>query len=208
VGDCRPHAGALRRRLCAREPLTIVARVFPEQFRDLRVQHLASLLPRAAGQPGPLGAGQRSAADRAADAGPYNETYFEHAYLARYLGFPLVEGTGSDGARRLRLPEDLSGLRRVHAILRRLDDDYCDPLELRGDSALGVPGLLQAVRAGNVLVANALGSGLLESAALPGFLPRICEKLLGEPLAMPSVATWWCGERRRWSSRSSTSINW
>jgi hypothetical protein len=88
----------------------------------------------------------------------------------------------------------VSGLKRVHAILRRLDDDFCDPVELRADSALGVPGLLGAVRAGKVLVANALGSGLLESAALPGFLPGICRHLLGEELAMPSVATWWCGE--------------
>ena len=127
--------------------------------------------------------------------GPYNETYFEHAYLARYLGFPLVEGQDLTVRSECVYLRTLSGLRRVHAILRRLDDDYCDPLELRGDSALGVPGLLQAVRAGNVLVANALGSGLLESPALPGFLPGACEKLLGEPLAMPSVATWWCGEQ-------------
>ncbi len=126
--------------------------------------------------------------------GPYNETYFEHAYLARYLGFPLVEGQDLTVRGECVYLKTLSGLRRVHAILRRLDDDYCDPLELRGDSALGVPGLLQAVRAGKVLVANALGSGLLESAALPGFLPGACQKLLGETLAMPSVGTWWCGE--------------
>ena len=89
----------------------------------------------------------------------------------------------------------LAGLRRVHAILRRLDDDYCDPLELRADSALGVPGLLGAVRAGRVMLANALGSGVLESAAWLGFLPGASQSLLGEPLRLPSVATWWCGER-------------
>ncbi|MCP2853503.1 circularly permuted type 2 ATP-grasp protein, partial [Salmonella enterica] len=82
----------------------------------------------------------------------------------------------------------------VHAVLRRLDDDFCDPLELRADSALGVPGLVDAARRGNVLIANALGSNLLETGALLGFLPRLCERLLGEPLAMPSLATWWCGE--------------
>ena len=82
----------------------------------------------------------------------------------------------------------------MHAILRRQDDDYCDPLELRNDSALGVPGLVDAVRRGNVLIANALGSNLLESSALLGYLPRLSERLLGEPLRMPSVATWWCGE--------------
>jgi uncharacterized alpha-E superfamily protein len=180
----------------ALENRTIVGSVFPELFRDLRVQHLASFFrqlqeslaywaPRT-GEP-PLIV--------LLTPGPYNETYFEHAYLARYLGFPLVEGQDLTVRGDCVYLRTLSGLRRVHAILRRLDDDYCDPLELRSDSALGVAGLLQAVRAGNVLVANAIGSGLLESAALPGFLPGACEKLLGEPLAMPSVATWWCGEQ-------------
>ncbi|HNA22180.1 MAG TPA: circularly permuted type 2 ATP-grasp protein, partial [Agitococcus sp.] len=89
----------------------------------------------------------------------------------------------------------LNGLKRVHAILRRLDDDYCDPLELRSDSALGVAGLLDAVRSGNVLVANALGSGVVESAGLLGFLPKICQYLFDEPLKLPSVPTWWCGEQ-------------
>ncbi|EXI78443.1 MAG: hypothetical protein AW10_03050 [Candidatus Accumulibacter appositus] len=180
----------------ALENRTIVGRTFPEQFRDLNVQHLASFFRKFqdalahwaphAGEP-PLIV--------LLTPGPYNETYFEHAYLARYLGFPLVEGQDLTVRGELVYLKTLNGLRRVHAILRRLDDDYCDPLELRSDSALGVPGLLQAVRAGKVLVANALGSGLLESAALPGFLPGACEKLLGEPLAMPSVATWWCGEQ-------------
>jgi hypothetical protein len=87
------------------------------------------------------------------------------------------------------------GLRRVHAILRRQDDDFCDPLELRSDSALGVPGLTDCARRGSVLLANAIGSGVLESGALMGFLPALSERLLGEPLAMPSVATWWLGER-------------
>ena len=88
----------------------------------------------------------------------------------------------------------LQGLKRVHGLLRRLDDEYCDPASLRADSALGVAGLISAARAGNVLIANALGSGVLESPALLGFLPAICESLLGERLALPSVATWWCGE--------------
>ncbi|WP_263769489.1 circularly permuted type 2 ATP-grasp protein [Propionivibrio soli] len=181
----------------ALENRVIVSRLFPEKFRDLGVKPLNGFF--AALQES---LSHWAAADEGGTApmivlltpGPYNETYFEHAYLARQLGYPLVEGqdlTVRNDAVYLRT---LSGLRRVHAILRRLDDDYCDPLELRGDSALGVPGLLQAVRAGKVLVANALGTGLLESAALPGFLPGACEKLLGESLRMPSVGTWWCGE--------------
>src|SRR6185369_3055426 len=126
--------------------------------------------------------------------GPYNETYFEHSFLARYLGFPLVEGKDLIVRDDCVYLKTLRGLRRVHAILRRLDDDFCDPVELRADSALGIPGLLHAVRAGNVLVANALGSAVLETVAFSGFYPAVSERLFGETLAMPSIATWWCGE--------------
>jgi uncharacterized circularly permuted ATP-grasp superfamily protein/uncharacterized alpha-E superfamily protein len=183
----------------ALENRLIVSRVFPEQFRDMSVQHLAaffhSLQASLAHWAPHAGSGHETPLIVLLTPGPYNETYFEHAYLARYLGYPLVEGQDLTVRDECVYLKTLTGLRRVHAIFRRLDDDYCDPLELRGDSALGVPGLLQSVRAGKVLVANALGSGLLQSAALPGFLPSACEKLLGEPLAMPSVGTWWCGER-------------
>ena len=126
--------------------------------------------------------------------GPFNETYFEHAYLARQLGLPLVEGTDLTVRNDTVYLKTVAGLRRVHAILRRLDDDYCDPVELRSDSALGVAGLLGAVRAGRVEVANALGTGVLESAAWLGFLPKIASRLLGETLELPTLATWWCGE--------------
>jgi len=179
----------------ALENRLIVSRVFPELFRDLRVHHLAeffrtqhqslSQFAPSDGEP-PLIV--------LLTPGPYNETYFEHAYLARYLGFPLVEGQDLTVRGDMVYLKTLSGLQRVHGILRRLDDGYCDPLELRGDSALGVPGLLQAARAGHVLIANALGSGVVESEAISGFLPNICQHLLGEPLMIPSVATWWCGE--------------
>ena len=126
--------------------------------------------------------------------GPYNETYFEQAYLARYLGIPLVEGNDlTVRSERLYL-RTLHGLERVHGVLRRLDDAYCDPLELRPDSALGVPGLLQAVRAGQVLVSNAIGSGFLESHAVHGFLPAIARSMLGVDLKLPARHTWWCGE--------------
>ncbi len=179
----------------ALENRLIISRVFPDLFHDLKVQHLASF----------FAALRDSLAHWAPHddeapmivlltPGPYNETYFEHAYLARYLGFPLVEGhdlTVRSGCVWLKT---LSGLQRVHAIVRRLDDDYCDPLELSADSTLGVAGLADAARRGNVLLANALGSNLLESGALLGFLPSLCRNLLGEELAMPSVGTWWCGE--------------
>lgn len=179
----------------ALENRLVISRAFPELFRDLKVQHLADFF-RTLRDSLSHWAPNDDDAPRIVllTPGPYNETYFEHAYLARYLGFPLVEGsdlTVRDGCVWLKT---LSGLQRVHAILRRLDDDFCDPLELRSDSALGIPGLTEVARRGNVLIANALGSNLLESGALLGFLPGLSEHLLGEPLRMPSVATWWCGE--------------
>jgi len=174
----------------------IVSRLFPEAFRELRVQRLGAtfrslldMLYRAS----PVSAGTTPRVVLLTP-GPYSETYFEHVYLARYLGVPLVEGSDLTVRDDRVFLKTLHGLERVHGILRRLDDDYCDPLELRSDSALGVPGLLQAVRAGQVLVANALGSGFLESPAVAGFLPAIAQRLFGEKLTLPSLASWWCGE--------------
>ncbi len=115
--------------------------------------------------------------------GPYNETYFEHAYLARYLGLPLVEGSDLTVRDERVYLKTMRGLERVHGILRRLDDDFCDPVELRSESTIGVPGLLQAIRARHVLVANALGCGFLESPALNGFLPAISRRLRGRGAA-------------------------
>jgi len=179
----------------ALENRLIVSRTFPALYRDLRVQHVAhffatmrdSLMHFAPKGDGP-------ALTVLLTPGPYNETYFEHALLARYLGFPLVEG-GDLTVRGGRVwLKTIGGLKRVHAILRRQDDTFCDPLELRSDSALGVAGLTDCARRGNVLIANALGSGVIESGALLGFLPRLCEHLIGEALRLPSIATWWCGE--------------
>lgn len=174
----------------------IISRLFPEAFREMRVQHIASsyrrLLDTVELQAREVAGGTPRVV--LLTSGPYNETYFEHAYLARYLGVPLVEGGDlTVRADRVYL-RTVAGLEPVHGLLRRLDDDYCDPLELRPDSTLGIPGLLQAVRAGNVVMANALGSGCLESPAVQGFLPAISRRLLGEELAMPSLPSWWCGE--------------
>jgi uncharacterized circularly permuted ATP-grasp superfamily protein/uncharacterized alpha-E superfamily protein len=179
----------------ALENRTIVSRAFPELYRDLKVQHLAGFfrtLQETLTRQAPCD--DDAPLVVLLTPGRFNESYFEHLYLARQLGYPLVEGgdlTVRDATVYLKT---LSGLRRVHAIMRRLDDDFCDPLELRTDSALGVPGLLEAVRQGRVLVANALGSGVLESPGLLGFLPKINHYLFGEELILPSIATWWCGE--------------
>ena len=182
----------------ALENRLVVARVFPQMFSDLNVPHLASFfagvrdsLQHWAPKPS---AGEGAPLVVLLTPGPYNETYFEHALLARYLGFPLVEGSDLTVRGGCVWMKTVEGLRRVHAILRRQDDDYCDPLELRSDSALGVAGLTDCVRRGNVFLGNALGSGVLESGALLGYLPKLSEQLLGEPLRLPSVATWWLGE--------------
>ena len=129
--------------------------------------------------------------------GPLNETYFEHAYLANYLGYTLVQGddlTVWDGRVWLK---SLDGLRPVDIILRRVDDTFCDPLELRQDSRLGVAGLLEVIRQGNVVVINPPGSGVLENPGLMPFLPSIAKQLMDEDLHLPSVATWWCGQPKQ-----------
>lgn len=126
--------------------------------------------------------------------GPYNETYFEHAYLAKYLGYTMVQGADlmvREGKVRLKT---LEGLQPVDVILRRVDDTFCDPLELRPDSYIGVAGLVQTIRMGNVALANPLGSSLLENPGLLAFLPALAKYFLHEELTLPSPMTWWCGE--------------
>jgi uncharacterized circularly permuted ATP-grasp superfamily protein/uncharacterized alpha-E superfamily protein len=179
----------------------VISRQFPDAFRELRVQHIATSYRRlldSIERPARAVAGGAAPRVVLLTPGPYAETYFEHAYLARYLGLPLVEG-GDLVVREMRLfLKTVEGLEPVHGMLRRLDDDWCDPLELRADSALGVPGLLQAVRAGHVVMANALGNGFLESPAIQGFLPGIARRLLGQELLLPALPTWWCGEAAAW----------
>lgn len=179
----------------------IISKLFPEAFRQLRIQHIASsyrrLLDTFTELAKPLAKGE-TPRFALLTPGPYNETYFEHAYLARYLGLTLVEGADLTVRDQKLYLKTLQGLQPIHGLFRRLDDEFLDPLELKGDSTLGVPGLLQVVRAGNVLIANALGTGFLESPAIQGFLPAISEKLLGEKLLMPSLHSWWCGEQAAW----------
>ena len=177
----------------ALENRTIVSDVLPDLFRTSNVQRLA-----------PFFRAQRETLMRLADCdnprvalltpGPLNETYFEHSYLARYLGFTLVEGADLAVRNRRVYLKTVEGLQPVDVILRRVDDGFCDPLELRADSFLGAAGLVEAVAAGNVRIANALGSGVIETAAIMPFLPALSAHLLGEHLKLPSVATWWCGQ--------------
>jgi uncharacterized circularly permuted ATP-grasp superfamily protein/uncharacterized alpha-E superfamily protein len=171
------------------------SRILPEPFRDNHVHRLAGFFRDVQNTLAQLAPRQQDKARVVMlTPGPHNETYFEQAYLARYLGYMLVEGQDLTVRDNLVFLKTLSGLERVDVILRRVDDDFCDPLELRNDSILGVPGLVEAIRAGNVTVANALGSGIVQSPAFMSFLPGLCEHILGEPLQLPSVATWWCGQ--------------
>jgi uncharacterized circularly permuted ATP-grasp superfamily protein/uncharacterized alpha-E superfamily protein len=172
-----------------------ISRQFPQAFEALHVQRLAATY--GAMMDGlqhmcPAGSPPHVAL---LTPGPYSETYFEHAYLARYLGITLVEGSDLTVRDQRLYLKTLQGLRPVHGLIKRLDDEFLDPLELRPDSTLGVPGLLQAIRAGNVLVANMPGSAFLESPALLGFLPALARRLIGEKLRLPALPTWWCGER-------------
>ncbi len=171
----------------------VTSRMLPEMFRQMQVERIARFFLT-------LRETLESASTRdnprivLLSPGPTSPTYFEDAYLARYLGFGLVEGgdlTVRDDTVWLKT---LGGLLKVDVILRRLRDEECDPLELQSDSFFGVPGLTQAARTGNVVLANALGCSLVESPALVPFLPTLARSLLGEELLLPTVRTWWCGD--------------
>lgn len=188
----------------ALENRLIVSSLFAEPFRSLGVRRLAPSYSQLIATLAQAARATMTDAERRARAGsphiallspgPFSETYFEHAFLARYLGLTLVQGTDLTVREDKLYLKTLAGLERVHGVLRRLDDSFCDPVELRAESSIGVPGLLQVMRAGNVVVSNVPGAGVVESAALHGFLPGIADALFGEPLALPSIATWWCGE--------------
>ncbi|MCX4163509.1 MULTISPECIES: circularly permuted type 2 ATP-grasp protein [Paraburkholderia] len=185
----------------ALENRLIVSSLFADPFRAMRVSRLApsysqlvATLAQAARATMRDGDREESPHIALLTPGPFSETYFEHVFLARYLGVTLVEGKDLTVRDDKLYLKTLAGLERVHAVLRRLDDAFCDPVELRADSTIGVPGLLQVMRAGNVMVSNVPGSGFAESPALHGFMPGISQALLGEPLALPAVPTWWCGE--------------
>lgn len=181
----------------ALENRTVMNRVMSGLFKENKVARLSTFFQELQGALAALSFGP-TASPRVTvlTPGPYNETYFEHTYLASYLGYPLVQGddlTVREGSVALK---SLDGLQPVDVILRRVDDLFCDPLELRDDSQLGVAGLLEAARRHNVAVANPLGSSVLENPGLMPFLPSLARQLLGEDLILPSAATWWCGQSK------------
>ena len=176
----------------ALENRVIMARTLPDLFKDCRVERLAAffqafrdeLISRIPNDDPRL---------VIHSPGPAAETYFEHAYLARYLGVPLVEAADLTVRDRRVFMKTLSGLRPVHMIWRRVEAHQYDPLTLQSDGLNGIPGIIEALRAGQVSIVNALGSGLVESDALMNFLPKLSTILLGEELLLPQIASWWCG---------------
>ncbi|ETX10501.1 hypothetical protein MUS1_14810 [Marinomonas ushuaiensis DSM 15871] len=180
----------------ALENRTVVSRVIPNSFRENQVRRLAGFFQSFKNMLSTL-ACEWTDTPRIVmlTPGALSSTYFEQAYLSNYLGFPLVQGSDLTVRNGAVWMKSLNGLARVDVILRRVDDVYCDQAELKADSFLGVPGLLEVVRAGNVVLANPLGSGVLEAPALVKYLPAISDFLMGEQLTLPSVSSWWCGDK-------------
>lgn len=177
----------------ALENRLVMSRALPTGYRRMNVHRLAPFF-RA------FRATLADAAERVEPRiclltpGPYSQTYFEQAYLARYLGFLLLEGDDlvvHDGLTHVRT---IAGLKRADVIWRFVDSNYLDPLELNGQSRLGVSGLVSALRYGRTVVSNMPGCGFAESRALMSVMPLIASRLLGEELSLPNVATWWCGD--------------
>ena len=175
----------------------ISSRILPGVMRQLEVKRLNDFISK-------LCASHEKLAPRPVEnprivlltPGPANETFFEQSYLARNLGYTLAEGADLTVRNNKVYLKTIAEVKEVNVIIRHVDTSWCDPLELRNDSLLGVPGLVDVIRAGNVTIANALGSSLLETPALPAFLPTLCKYFLGEELKIPSVATWWCGQKK------------
>ena len=181
----------------ALENRMLMSRIFPkvlwesetrslQPFINAFTSHIESMAPRNAVSPNVA----------LLTAGPKNETYFEQSFLARNLGYTLAEGADLTVRNNQLFMKTIGGVQRVDVLVRRIDSSWTDPLELRNESLIGVPGLVNAVRQGNVAIANALGSGFVETTAMMAFLPWFCRNYLGENLEMPSVATWWCGQEK------------
>lgn len=178
----------------ALENRVVVAQFMPDVLRVCNVERLVTFFRVLGDRLRDLAPHNRDAPRVALlSPGPLSATYFEQAYLAQHLGITLVQGEDLTVRNDRVYLKTLGGLQPIDVLLRRVFDDYCDPLELRADSSLGVPGLVQAVRAGNVSTFNPLGTGLLGTPAFIPFLPGLCQKLLHQDLLMPSVPTYYCG---------------
>ena len=169
------------------------SRIYPDLFASSKIYRLAGFFRKFRDQ---LQSLRNNPNDLVGilTPGPMNDTYFEHAYIARYLGFMLLEGEDLTVRNDELMVRTVEGLKPIHVLWRRLDSAWADPLELNENSLLGTAGLLGTVRSGNLALVNALGAGVVEARAFLAFLPRISEALTGQTLALPNVATWWCGQ--------------
>ncbi|KJD36250.1 hypothetical protein PW52_06545 [Tamlana sedimentorum] len=174
-----------------------LSRIFPEAFKNINVkqsskffyefnQMLINCAPQNKANPNIV----------ILTPGPLNETYFEHAYMASFLGYPLVTGNDLVVRNGKLYMKTLKELKQVDVILKRVDDVFMDPLELREDSYLGVAGLLDIVRNKQVAVVNPIGSGVLENSGLIPFMNQICNYFFDEDLILPQIASWWCGQKK------------
>ena len=177
----------------ALENRVATSRIFSDIFNDLNVHRLAGFFQDFEESLMGLRIGDDSQA-ALLTPGTLSATYYEHAYIARYLGLLLVEGEDILVERGRPMVRTVSGLKPISVLWRRLDTMYSDPLELSEDSQIGVPGLIGAIRQNAVSVVNAIGSGVLETRAMLAFYPRLAKIVLGEDLKIPNVATWWCGQ--------------
>ena len=128
--------------------------------------------------------------------GPLNETYFEHSYISSFLDLTLVQGEDLLVKNNQLWLKNLNGLRKVDTLIRRVDSQYCDPLELKNNSQLGVAGLVNVIRKDNLSMINPIGVGILENIGLNPFMKNIAKFLLNEELILPQIATWWCGQEK------------
>ncbi|HVL21314.1 MAG TPA: circularly permuted type 2 ATP-grasp protein, partial [Amaricoccus sp.] len=177
----------------ALENRVATSRIFSDLYAESNVHRLASFFRRFRDALQGL-CEDRDSRVAILTPGPLNDTYFEHAYIARYLGFMLLEGEDLSVEDSRVMVRTVAGLRPVSVLWRRLDAAFADPLELDATSRLGTPGLVGALRRGSATLVNALGTGILETRALLAFMPRIAKALLGEALILPNIATWWCGQ--------------
>ncbi|MBI1389377.1 MAG: hypothetical protein GC154_13115 [bacterium] len=180
----------------ALENRIVTHRLYPQVLRESNVRRLAEFFKRYLNTLVELLPPARQEEPHIVLLGPgsEHEAYFEHSYLAKYLGLNLVEDADLTVRDEIVYLKTLEGLVQVDAIIRRVEDWTCDPLWMNDRSNSGIPGLTQAARAGKVLIANALGSGVLETPALLPYLPELCRFFLAQEPRIPSVRTWWCGD--------------
>lgn len=172
----------------------VVRRAFPDLFRAMGVRPIEHYPRELLAALRALTPFQEDASIAVLTPGVFNSAYFEHAFLARQMGVELVEGRDLLVNDNVVYARTTSGLKRIDVIYRRIDDDFIDPLIFREDSSLGVPGLFNAYRAGNVVIANALGTGVADDKAVYAYVPRLIRYYLSEEPILDNVETFLCRE--------------